>query len=114
MARKPQRIIKATLIEGIGPITARDLLAMPEDSWGLLRGRITDRRHGKDGLVARCMACEGEVYIRTARLGERAVRCSPTTAEGIPTVPGIMGAMPCLTTRVLRSIRGARNQLFTV
>lgn len=69
MARKPQRIIEATLIEGIGPITARDLLAMPEDSWGLLRGRITDRRHGKDGLVARCMACEGEVYIRTARLG---------------------------------------------
>lgn len=69
MARKLQRIIEAALIEGIGPITARDLLAMPEDRWGLLRDRITDRRHGKDGLVARCMACEGEVYIRTARLG---------------------------------------------
>ena len=69
MVRKPQRIIEAALIEGIGPITARDMLVMPEDRWGLLRDRITDRRHGKDGLVARCMACEGAVYIRTARLG---------------------------------------------
>ena len=66
MARKPQRIVEAATIDGIGPVTARDLLAMPENRWGMLRDRITDRRHGKDGLIARCMACAGSVYVRTA------------------------------------------------
>lgn len=67
-ARKPQRIVEAAMVNRIGPITARELLAMPENSWGLLRDRITDHRNGGDGLVARCMACESEVYIKTARL----------------------------------------------
>jgi hypothetical protein len=68
IARKPQRIVEAAILERIGPVTARELLAMPENSWGLLRDRITDGRHGGEGLVARCMACESEVYIKTARL----------------------------------------------
>lgn len=68
MARKPQRIVEAAIVERIGAITAHDLLAMPSDSWGMLRDRITDRRNGKDGLSARCMACDGQVYIRTSRI----------------------------------------------
>ena len=68
MVRKPQRIVQAAIVERIGAITANDLLAMPGDSWGIIRDRITDRRNGRDGLVARCMACDGEVYIRTARI----------------------------------------------
>lgn len=67
VGRKPQRIVEAAVVDGIGPVTAHDLVAMPEDSWGLLRDRITDRRQGNDGLVARCLACDGCVYIRTAR-----------------------------------------------
>ena len=55
------------MVERIGPVTAADLLTMSDDSWGIIRDRITDHRNGKDGLVARCMACECEVYIRTAR-----------------------------------------------
>lgn len=41
---------------------------MSDDSWGLIRDRITDHRNGKEGLVARCMACESPVYIRTSKL----------------------------------------------
>ncbi|WP_186395010.1 hypothetical protein [Stappia sp. TSB10GB4] len=68
MARKPKRIVEAAIVERIGAITAHDLLAMPGDSWGMIRDQITDRRHSKDGLVARCMACEGEVYIRAPKV----------------------------------------------
>jgi len=67
MGRKPQRIVEAAIIERIGPVTAQDLMAMSDDSWGLIRDQITDRRNGKDGLVARCLACECEVYIRTSK-----------------------------------------------
>lgn len=69
MARKPRRIVEAVIIERIGPVTATELLAMPEDRWGMLRDRITDARSGADGLSARCMACDSSVYIRTARRG---------------------------------------------
>jgi len=47
---------------------------MPEERWGILRDRITDHRQGRSGLVARCMACESKVFIRTA---PRNGRCSP-------------------------------------
>lgn len=67
MGRKPQRIVEAAIIERIGPVTAQELMAMYDDSWGLIRDQITDRRNGKDGLVARCLACECEVYIRTSK-----------------------------------------------
>lgn len=67
MGRKPQRTIEAAIIERIGPVTAPNLLGMHDDSWGLLRDRITDRHNGDDGLIARCMACGSEVYIRTAK-----------------------------------------------
>lgn len=91
MARKPQRIIEAAILEGIGPITARDLLSMPEDSWGLLRDRITDRRQGKDGLLARCMACEDEVYIRTARLAGISLPLFAHYSGGDPHCPWYQG-----------------------
>lgn len=65
MNRQPQRIIEAAMVESIGPITARELIAMPEDRWGWLRDRITDRRNGKDGVIARCMACESQVFVKT-------------------------------------------------
>lgn len=69
MARKPKRIVEAAIIDGIGIVTAADLLAMNEDRWGMLRDRITDARGGAEGLSARCMACNSSVYIRTARRG---------------------------------------------
>jgi hypothetical protein len=64
--QKPRRIIEAAMIEGVGPLSARELLSMPEDDWGIIRDRITDRASGKaDGRVARCMMCEGRVFIQT-------------------------------------------------
>ncbi|MEL7803041.1 hypothetical protein [Sulfitobacter pontiacus] len=69
MAGKPKRIVEAAIIDGIGIVTASDLLAMTEDRWGMLRDRITDARGGAEGLSARCMACNSSVYIRSARRG---------------------------------------------
>lgn len=66
MARKIQRKVEAAIIEKIGAVTAAELLALPDDSWGILRDRISDRRNGKDGLTARCMACDSPVYIQSA------------------------------------------------
>lgn len=68
MVRPPQRIVEAAIFERIGPVTARELLAMPNDDWGSLRDQITDRRNGKHGLIAKCMACECDVYIRCSKL----------------------------------------------
>lgn len=67
MAKGPQRIVEAAIIERIGPVMAHELLAMPDDQWGFLRDQITDRRNGKDGLIAKCMACESNVYIRAPK-----------------------------------------------
>ncbi|OSZ70989.1 hypothetical protein CAP39_08685 [Sphingomonas sp. IBVSS1] len=67
MARMPKRVVEAAIIEHIGAVTAHDLLAMPDDRWGFLRDRITDRRNGKTGLVAKCLACECDVYIRAPK-----------------------------------------------
>lgn len=63
MAKAPQRIVEAAVVERMGVITAHDLLGMSNDSWGILRDRISDRRNGKDGLTAHCMACESQVYV---------------------------------------------------
>lgn len=72
MTRTPQRTVEAALMEGDEgkwPVTALDLLTMPENSWGVIRDRITDRRNGKDGLLAYCMACGNRVFVRTSKLG---------------------------------------------
>ncbi|MCI5196645.1 MAG: hypothetical protein D3919_10550 [Candidatus Electrothrix sp. AW5] len=68
MARKPQRSVEAAIIENIGPVSIQELLAMPEDRWGMLRDRITDQHNGKDGLSARCMLCDHPVYIKTSKI----------------------------------------------
>ncbi len=70
MVRKPQRSVEAAIIEGIGPISIQDLLAMPENRWGMIRDRITDRHNGKDGLSARCMWCNNPVYVKTSKIGD--------------------------------------------
>lgn len=67
MARKPQRKVEAAIVERIGTVTSQQLLAMADDSWGMIRDRITDQRNGKDGLTARCFACDSPVYIRSAQ-----------------------------------------------
>lgn len=67
MARRPQRVVEAAIIENVGPVTAHELLKMHDNEWGTLRDQITDRRNGNDGLVARCMACECNVYIRAPK-----------------------------------------------
>ena len=68
MLRQPQRTLEAAIIEGIGLVTAHDLLSTDENRWGIWRDRITDRRQGKEGLTARCGNCDGAVYIKTAKL----------------------------------------------
>ncbi len=65
--KQPRRIIEEVIFEKLGPLTARELLVMPRDGWETLRAGITDHRHGKLGMVARCIACNGEVYITTAQ-----------------------------------------------
>lgn len=91
MARKPQRVVEAAIIERIGAVTAHDLLAMSDDSWGLLRDQITDRRNGKDGLVAKCMACECNVYIRTSKLRRIAKPLFQHYSGSDPTCPWYQG-----------------------
>lgn len=51
------------MIERIGPVSAFQLLNMTDDQWGIIRDQITDKRNGKDGLVARCLACGHPVFI---------------------------------------------------
>src|ERR1700739_355702 len=69
---QPRRIIEAAMIEGVGPIRARELLAMTDDDWGILRDRITDRRAGRPaGLVARCMMCGSKVFIKVRTIDQR-------------------------------------------
>ncbi len=67
MPYEPRRIIEEVFIDEHGPLTARELLEMTRDGWERLRASITDHRNGADGLVARCMACDGEVYITTSQ-----------------------------------------------
>lgn len=64
---KPRRIIEAAVFEnGIGVISAKELLAMREDDWGFLRDRITDhRRSRQEGIGARCVMCTWPVFIQT-------------------------------------------------
>ncbi|AOO85180.1 hypothetical protein BHK69_30760 (plasmid) [Bosea vaviloviae] len=66
---KPKRIIEAALFEGnIGPVTARELVAMPSAEWGMLRDRITDYRQGRPvGLLCRCAMCGDPVFIRARK-----------------------------------------------
>lgn len=67
MTRAPRRIIDEAIFDGLGPLSAHDLLAMPRDGWEHLRAGITDHRNGRGGLVARCVACGGKVYVTTAQ-----------------------------------------------
>lgn len=66
---KLRRIIEAVLFEGgIGPVTARELVEMPEAEWGTLRDRITDYRQGRPaGVVCRCVMCGDPVFIRARK-----------------------------------------------
>ncbi|MFG1244405.1 DUF6035 family protein [Xanthobacter versatilis] len=67
MDRPVTRIIKfAMFANGIGPISAEELVVAPTVRWELWRSMITDayretpRRH-----LARCMRCQGPIYIKT-------------------------------------------------
>ncbi len=75
------------MFEGtIGPIKASELIAMPEDTWGLLRDRLTDGRHSPgSGLVAKCMMCSSEVFIRTRRMNGKPLPLFAHFKGGDPT-----------------------------
>lgn len=64
---KPRRIIQEVIFDDLGPLSITDLLRMPRAGWEALRAGITDQRSGKPGLIARCLLCQGDVYIRTAK-----------------------------------------------
>ena len=66
VSKKPRRLIEEVFFENsenLGPLSIRDLLAMPRDDWESLRNGITDWRHGKGNLSVRCARCFGPVYI---------------------------------------------------
>lgn len=68
-SQRPSRIVEAAFFEkDIGPVSAAELLAMPEDSWGILRDRLTDYAREKEaGLLARCLMCGGRVFIQSRK-----------------------------------------------
>lgn len=66
MAEGPQRKIEHAIIESVGPVSAKQLIAMPETEWGLLRHAITDAWGGKPRrAIAECLMCGGGVFIRS-------------------------------------------------
>lgn len=69
----PRRIVQAAMFEGsIGPVSARELLAMSQDTWGHLRDVINDRRvDDPERFVARCLLCNRGVFIRSMKIAER-------------------------------------------
>lgn len=67
MVRKPRRIIEEVIFDDLGPLSANELMAMSRDGWESLRAGITDHRNGKGGLVARCIGCQGKVYVKTSQ-----------------------------------------------
>lgn len=67
---KPRRIVAAAMFQGeIGPVTARELVDMPEAQWGILKDRVTDYRSKRPaGLLATCLMCNDPVFIRARRM----------------------------------------------
>jgi hypothetical protein len=70
MEGQPKRIIRHAMIgDGIGPVSAEELLATPTVRWELWRRMITDAHQAKPRLdLASCLMCGGPVYIRTKAL----------------------------------------------
>ena len=89
----PRRIIEAVIFDGdIGPLSARELMAMPNDDWGLIRDRITDRNNGKcDGLLARCMCCGGRVFVQSRLIGNKRLPFFAHYKGGDPNCPWYHG-----------------------
>lgn len=74
MERPAQRIIKFAMIgDGIGPVSAEELLTAPTVRWELWRRMITDAHQAKPRRdIAHCLRCGSPVYIRTKALkGEK-------------------------------------------
>jgi hypothetical protein len=71
--RAPRRIVRAAMFEGtIGPITADELLAMDEDTWGHLRDIINDRRAADPQRpLAICLRCARALFIRAMKIAEK-------------------------------------------
>lgn len=65
--RLPQRTIEEVFIEGKGPLTSTQLLAMHDDEWGFLRDEATHFHKTGEGLSLRCHECGGPVYIKAVR-----------------------------------------------
>ena len=65
--RLPQRTIEEVFIEGKGPLTSAQLLAMHDDEWGFLRDEATRFHKTGEGLSLRCHECGGPVYVKAVR-----------------------------------------------
>lgn len=65
--RSPQRTIEEVFIEGKGPLTSAQLLAMHSDEWGFLRDEATRFHRTGEGLSLRCHECGGPVYVKAVR-----------------------------------------------
>lgn len=66
MAKALHRLIQEAFFENLGPLSASELLAMPRDGWESLRSALTDQRNGKGDQIARCAACQSQIYITTS------------------------------------------------
>lgn len=67
VARQLKRIIRFALFDdGIGPISAEELVAARTERWELWRRMITDAHQATPRRdLARCLKCMGPVYIKT-------------------------------------------------
>jgi hypothetical protein len=65
--RVPQRTIEEVFIDGRGPLTSAQLLAMHDDEWGFLRDETTRFSKTGEGLSLRCHECGGPVYVKAVR-----------------------------------------------
>lgn len=71
--RKPVRRIEAARFHGqVGVVSINELMALPKDTWGNLRDRITDYRSGSpQGIKCTCLACDHPVFIKVSSLNSR-------------------------------------------
>ncbi len=86
--REPHRQIRTVIFDSeIGLLSIGELMAMPQDRWGLIRDRLTDRHRGKaDELIARCTRCDSPVFIRAQAV--------PGEKESIPLFVHFSGSPP--------------------
>lgn len=98
MSRRPQRIIEHALLDGVGPFSAAQLLALLDTEWELLRSAITDARRAEPPRAWRAvwvmaLAVVGVILLSqvvTQRFSAWVARLRRDQAHGPPRPPGLI------------------------